>query len=232
MKKPYLKKLSKISKFTVWIVNGKYIRDKMDEEFTNCGQHYQFNFIPENEFWIDRERVPGEEKYFIEGMLVMDRLISKGVSHNKACELAIKAERRERAKSLLMRKKLEKEEQEKDKIEAVHKKLLKKFSRGIKVWIVDGESVRNLFFVDFTEGGHDKVYLFIPKNEIWIDDDLNSREVKFVLLHELHERNLMAKGMEYDPAHESSSKAEYYCRSHPECIDEKLKEEIRKSPEL
>ena len=84
---------------------------------------------------------------------------------------------------------------------------------------------------------------FIPKDEVWIDDDVESREIKFVLLHELHERNLMAKGWCYDtdtitnlktgkikkPAHQDSSAIEYYCRQHPEELDKKLKEEIEKN---
>ncbi len=55
MKKPYIKKFVEISHFKVWIVDGKYVRDNIDEEFNNYGQHYQFKFIPEKEFWIDRK---------------------------------------------------------------------------------------------------------------------------------------------------------------------------------
>ncbi len=54
-------------------------------------------------------------------------------------------------------------------------------------------------------------------------------EIKFVLLHELHERNLMSKGMKYDPAHKSSSKIEYACRKHLKDIDKELKKEIEKN---
>ena len=39
----------------VWVVDGEYIRTYVDEEFTNFGQHYRFPYIPENEFWLDRE---------------------------------------------------------------------------------------------------------------------------------------------------------------------------------
>ncbi len=99
---------------------------------------------------------------------------------------------------------------------------------SIKVWIVKGENVRDLFFLDFTEGGHGYVYSFIPKDEIWIDDDVEPDEIKFVLLHELHERNLMSKGMKYEPAHIRSSNIEYYCRKHKKQINEKLKKEIKK----
>ena len=71
-------------------------------------------------------------------------------------------------------------------IENIHKQLLKKYSGAIKVWIIQGGLVRSLYFIDFTEGGHDLVYPhFIPKNEVWLDDDLSPGERKPVSL-DLH----------------------------------------------
>lgn len=230
MKKPYIKKFSRISGFNVWIVDGKYIRDNINEEFTNYGQHYLFDFIPKNEFWIDKEGVPGEEKYYIDSMLVMNRLLGKGVSHAEAVRKADAIERRERSKSKLIKEEIKLEKQKDEIINKVHKKLLRKFSnKKIKVWIVDGELVRDLFFIDFTEGGHNKIYPFIPFEEVWIDNDVENKEIKFVLLHEVHERNLMAKGMDYDSAHKSSSEIEYSCRRNPKELDDKLKAEMKKA---
>jgi hypothetical protein len=230
MKKPYIKKFSKIANFTVFIVDGTYIRNNINEEFTNYGQHYLFKFIPENEFWIDNERVPGEEKYFIDSMLAMNRFMAKGMSHDEAVKKADAVERRERATSSLMKKDVEVKKHEKEVIESLHKKFLKQYStKEINVWIVSGEIVRNLFFLDFTEGGHEYVYSFVPKGEVWIDDDVGRDETKYVLLHEMHERKLMAKGMKYDPAHKSSSEIEYYCRKHPKELDKNLKKEIKEN---
>ncbi|MFH1787343.1 MAG: hypothetical protein ABH811_00950 [archaeon] len=228
MKRPYLKKYGVVSKFTVWIVDGKYIRGNIEKDFTNFGQHYSFNFIPENEFWIDHENVPGEEKYFIDVMLVMDNLLSKGISHKEAVKRANIIERRERSKDKLIKEIKGKKETKEEILKKIHKKLLKKYSKKIKVWIVNGELVRDLCFMDFTEGGHDKVYHFIPKDEVWIDDDVHINELKFILLHELHERNLMSKGIDYCPAHRSSNEIEYLCRHNPKLIDKKLKEELDK----
>ena len=42
MKEPYIKKFLEIAEFKVYIVDGKFIREKIDEEFTNFGQHYRF----------------------------------------------------------------------------------------------------------------------------------------------------------------------------------------------
>ncbi len=34
--------------------------------------------------------------------------------------------------------------------------------RGVQVWIVNGRLVRSVFDIDFTAGGHDYVYEFVP----------------------------------------------------------------------
>ena len=233
LKKVYIKKFAEISGFKVWIVNGKSIRSNIDEEFTNFGQHYQFKFIPKNEFWIDKERTPGEEKYFIETMLVMNRLIAKGMSDKKAAEIAGRIEKKERSKSKLMKKELKIKKHSGDVIKTIHKNLMKGYhTNKLKIWIIKGELVRDLFFLDFTEGGHGKVYDFVPEKEVWIDDDLSPSERKFVLLHELHERNLMSKGMKYDKAHKSSSEIEYYCRKHPKKLDKCIDIELKKAENI
>ncbi|MDP2947218.1 MAG: hypothetical protein Q8N88_03815 [Nanoarchaeota archaeon] len=242
VKKPYIKKFKEIADFTVWIVDGCYIREHIDEEFTNYGQHYRFKFIPKNELWIDRARKSGEEKYYIDSMLVMHRLIAEGISHNKAAKIADKIEQRERAKSELMQQELKIKNDNQKLLDSIHEKLLKNYSKnGINVWVVNGEAVRDLFFLDFVEGGHSYIYPFIPKNEVWIEDDVKSKEIKYVLLHELHERNLMAKGWCYDVdtsanlktgtikkgAHPDSSRIEYYCRLHPKETEKKIAMEIK-----
>jgi hypothetical protein len=228
MQKPYIKKIATISKFAVWFVDGEYVRDNINEEFTNFGQHYRFRFIPENEFWIDHERTPGEEEFYIDHMLVENRLMAEGLSYEKALEKADLAEMKERRKVDFIEKGI-KIVPKKEYIQKIHKQLLVPYSKYIKIWIVDGELVRDLFFIDYTEGGHDKVYSFIPAGEVWIDDDLSQKEIKFVLLHELHERYLMSQGLEYHPAHRSASHIEYFCRHNPEKLDEKLQEEIEKN---
>jgi hypothetical protein len=230
MKKPYIKKFSRVANFTVWVVDGRYIRNHMDKEFTNFGQHYQFDFIPENEFWVDKEGKQGEKKFFVDSMLLMNRLMAEGISHKEAVRRTDIFEMGEREKSKHLKEKIKLKEYPEKLLNSIHTQFLKEYSKNVKVWIVNGEEVRGLFFVDFTQGGHGYVYPFIPKDEVWIDDDLDKAEIKLVLLHELHERRLMAKGkINYDTAHERSSKVEYYCRKHPEKLNKKLKKEIEKN---
>ena len=224
LKSPYLQKLEERGKLQIWIVDGSYIRGNIDEEFTNFGQHYRFKYIPDNEFWIDREAEHDEHKFFVEHLLVEHRLMAKGMPYEQALPEADRAERKERrlagdVSSLTHHG--EKLPDGKD----VHERLWKKLESGISVWVVNGRMVRSVFDIDFTEGGHDYVYEFVPKNEVWIDDAIMETERGYVLLHELHERNRMAKGWIYDKAHAESSKLEYHCRHNPDELHDALVEE-------
>lgn len=210
---PYLEIAGKRNGITIWIVDGIYIRTHMDVEFTNYGQHYNFTYIPRNEFWIDKEESPDEQEFFVTHLLVEHRLMARGVSYDKALEAADKAELAERKKADDV-KKLTGDGNLPDP-QRVHLRLWKKLESPVSVWIVDGRLVRSVFDVDFTEGGHDYVYEFVPHDEVWIDNDLDERERPYVLLHELHERNLMAKGWSYSRAHDDASKIELHFRHNP-----------------
>ncbi len=231
MKKQYLKKLGNFSGFNVWIVNGKYVRENFDREFTNFGQHLNYSFIPKNEFWIDKENEGDESRFFITNMLVENKLMSMKKSFDYAHKMAMLAEKRQRLKSKMMKNALKKTRQKDETLKKIHKKLLKGYSNEkLKVWIVEGELVRDLFFLDFTEGGNDQIYSFVPVGEIWLDNDLSVSERKFVLLHQLHERNLMKKGWGYDTikkgAHWSAQDIEFSCRKNPKMLDKNIKHEI------
>jgi hypothetical protein len=227
--KPYLKKIETVAGFAVWSVDGKYIREKIDEEFTNFGQHYRFRFIPKHEFWIDQERTPGEEHFFVHHLLLENRLMAEGMPYDPALEKADRAELRERHKVDYIKKRIKPGPSKAKVLAKVHKKLLKSYSRHLNVWVADGRVVRDVFFIDYTEGGHDKVYTFIPPREVWLDDDLELKERKFVLLHEVHERFLMTQGLKYSQAHRSASHIEYYCRHHPQELDKTLARELAKN---
>jgi hypothetical protein len=226
MKKPYLQKYKVVKGHAVWIVDGKFIRDKINEEFTNFGLNSRFKFIPKNELWIDKEYGNGDEiKYYLKNLLTETELIKNGKNYGPALDIADKIEKNERCKhETLMKNHCDK----KTIIKKLRLERLEKYSKKINVWIVNGRLVRDYFFIDFTEGGHDLVYDFIPKGEVWIDDDLRKSERVFVLLHEIHERNLMKKGVNYDHAHKSASMIEHHCRKNPRILSKKIKEEIGK----
>ncbi|MGA3245188.1 MAG: hypothetical protein ABSE41_11260 [Bacteroidota bacterium] len=220
LKPPYIKKVGQRGNITIWVVDGTYVRTHLDEEFTNYAQHYGFKCVPENEFWLDHEASEDEQQFFIDHLLVEYELMKKGMPYDDALEAADKKERSEREKSGDVKKvAVGRGLADPSK---VHIKLWKTLESGVKVWIVDGRLVRSVFDVDFTEGGHDHVYEFVPHDEVWIDNDLEEIERPYVLLHELHERNLMAKGWPYSKAHNDSSKLEYHCRHHPDELHDSL----------
>jgi hypothetical protein len=221
LKPPYLKKIDQRGNLAIWLVDGGYIRGHMDEEFTNFGQHYSFSYIPKDEFWIEKETKTDERQFFIDHLLLEHRLMAKGVPYDKALLEADKVEKRERRRAGDIRRLTHHGKDLPDGRE-VHVRLWRKLENGVSVWVVNGRLVRSGFDIDFTEGGHDHVYEFVPEGEVWIDDAIEEKERGYVLLHELHERNRMASGWPYHKAHAESSRFEYRCRHHPDELHEAL----------
>jgi hypothetical protein len=221
LKAPYLRKGEVRGDIQVWIVDGAYLRGHIDEEFTNFGQHYRYPYIPEKEFWIDAEAEDDEQTFFIEHLLVEHRLMAKGASYAEAITEADRVERRERRRAGDVRKVTRRGKELPDP-KAAHERLWKTLENGTQVWIVNGRLVRSVFDIDFTAGGHDHVYEFVPQGQVWIDGDIEEKERGFVLLHELHERNRMAEGMPYSKAHNESSRLEFRCRHHPDELHDAL----------
>ncbi len=221
LKPAYIEKIDQRGDFEVWIVDGSYIRGHIDEEFTNFGQHYRYPYIPMKELWIDREAEHDERGFFIDHLLVEHELMSKGLPYDRALPEADRAERRERRRAGDVEKLTQHGKKLPDGRE-VHDRLWKKLESGLAVWVVNGRLVRSVFDIDFTAGGHDYVYEFVPVNEVWIDDDIAEAERGFVLLHELHERNRMSEGWPYNKAHAESSHLEYRCRHHPDELHDAL----------
>jgi hypothetical protein len=218
---PYIAKDEKRGDLQAWIVDGSYIRGHTDEEFTNFGQHYRYPYIPMKEFWIDQDAGHDERPFFIDHLLVEHSLMAKGMPYAQALVLADQAERKERRRAGDVRKATRRGQQLPDGA-TMHERLWKRLENGVSVWIVNGRQVRSVFDIDFTAGGHDHVYEFVPAGEVWIDDAIEEPERGFVLLHELHERNRMEKGMPYSQAHNESSRLEFHCRHHPDELHDAL----------
>ena len=221
--KPYIKFLGFQSGFNIWKVDGEYIRKNLCEDFVNYDCNTEINFIPENELWVEKDNIHREIPFYVKRLSTERRLLKSGVPYKKVLEIGLSAERAERAKAKGFKPL---------RISNHPKKLYKKllFSKqNMKVWLVNGRIVRDLFYVDYAEGGHDLVYKFIPKGEIWIDDDiLSPSERKFILIHELHERRQMIKKhLSYHKAHKLATKLEDFCRHNPNKAKDILDREIR-----
>jgi hypothetical protein len=221
LKPPYLRKDDQRGDFQVWIVDGAYIRGHLDEEFTNFGQHYRYPYIPEKEFWLDQEAEHNERQFFIDHLVVEHELMAKGLPYVDALTKADQAERKERRRARDLGKVTHNGRSLPDPA-MVQERLWKKLENGLTVWVVNGRLVRSAFDIDFTAGGHDHVYEFVPAATVWIDDAIQEAERGFVLLHELHERNQMDKGVPYNRAHAESSRLELRCRHHPDELHDAL----------
>lgn len=248
MKKPYMKKITQLGGYTFWYVNGFYIRNHLDPEFGNIGHHNHFKFIPKNEMWIDYENGKKEAKYYIDNFLRTQREVKKGKPYSRAWRIANKMEKTERGKSKFLERIRKIKVKEKILGKIRKKRLFSKYTENLKIWLVRGDLVRSLFFVDFAQGGHYFVYKFVPQEEVWIDDDLYYKEIPYVLIHELHERYLMSKGWPYDPggvgiftrkgdikgrsAHFNAEDVESKCRKNPRLIRRTLIKEINKNESI
>ena len=90
---------------------------------------------------------------------------------------------------------------------------------NLVVWLVDGAIIRNVEDVEFIGGGHHFRYPWIPRAEIWLEHDTSAEDIRFYLLHELHERGLMCAGMDYENAHAKASEVESDARKNPEGLE-------------
>ena|SRR5437868_4719402 len=222
-REPRIERISARNGLTAWVVDGSWVRKNIDEEFSNYGHHFTYHEIPKSELWLDSETDPDERKFYLKRMRREYRLREKGVDEETARNRANVYERKLRMEAGDLRK--AKQDHDLPQPTAVHDRLWKALSNGTKVWFVKGRLVRSVYDIEFTEGGHEHVYEFIPRDEVWIDNDVHRDEQGYVLFHELHERNLMADGKDYDTAHEESSRLERYYRNHPAELHEALKKE-------
>lgn len=98
----------------------------------------------------------------------------------------------------------------------LNKEQIDKLFDGTKVYLVDGEHIRNTMGVEgtaFVYGGHGYIYDFIPKDEIWIERTLKPEEQKYWGVHELFEWVLMKYlKYPYEKAHPKANSMEHTVR--------------------
>lgn len=226
----YIKNIGERDGLSVWLVNGEKIRKDIDENFVQYDHHGRFPFIPSNEIWIDRETNEDERKYFLEHVSREREFMGQGMTLEEAVEKADKRETHERHESPRIKNILHAHHARKKALEKIRKEKLEEYSTdSLHVYLVYGEFVRDLYLVGYSEGGHDLVYSFIPRGEVWIEEVLHPSERKFIILHELHERYLMSEGKDYPNAHKGATIIEDHFRENPEGLEERIREELGKN---
>lgn len=162
-------------------VNGFNIRNTID---VNFGGHYTRDYaayIPPDEIWVEDYLKP-EISLILKIVKTEKKFFSKNKSFKKLRDFLKRGAKKNGSPP------------------PFYRRITKKGK--IKVVDVDGAVVRKFIDPYFISGGHDLVYEYIPRNEIWIDALNYKEDQPFVLVHEIFERNLMAQGRDYASAHD------------------------------
>jgi len=168
-------------------VNGADIRNTTDTDFAGFSTSNYSPLVPKGAVWMEQYLKPEKD--------LMLHII----------ETEKKFRQFKDARTFL-----EKEARKRGPCPPFAKKRERRSGRTL-VW-VDGATVRKFLDPYFFLGGHDLVYSYIPKNEIWIDALNYSNDQQFTIIHELKERVLMARGMEYHSAHDYALAEERHYR--------------------
>jgi hypothetical protein len=215
-------------KYTIYLVDDEAVRNSAEsaQNFGDFGVNLaqgglrviNFSFIPKNEIWIAKSVKFSERRFVIDYTLAYVRNVERGLSSDKADDKAMAEEKSSRAKGALEEFHLKKGQSLKNipRSEVAKKVYLHKYltlqddKEKVKIYLIDGQIVRDLYKTDYVEGGHGYVYTWIPKDEIWIDNTLNKEEMPVIVLHEFVERTLMKhKHLSYNKSHHFASKVEF-----------------------
>ena len=225
----HIKNIGVVDSVSVWLVDGGRVRKDLSENFVQSSHHAHFPFIPIDEFWIDVDTDFHEHRFFMDRFFAERILIKNGAKLEKAEEIGAILEQHEREESL-SREILKLKDSRKSLIEKIHRKHFAPYSSDqLAIWIVDGKLVRDLLFLNYDAGGHDRVYPWIPEQEVWIEEALPKEERRFILLHELHERFLMGTGKKYPEAHHGATIIEDHFRNAPKGLEERIQEELKRN---
>lgn len=209
--------------FSIWIVDGAAVRREIFSEFLFGGNSERYQFIPEDEIWVDNAVTSEElETTIVHEINERNLMYKSGWTYFDAHDssLALEVELRKK-----FRKDAEAHESglkpvsptdfdstleieslpEKIKLKNIYRQYIGKRD-SIDIWIVDGVNVRRDIYPDFGFSGNDLAYHFIPEKEIWIDAQVSCEEMEYSIKTELIERKNIASGQYYDDAFSSANK--------------------------
>jgi Putative phage serine protease XkdF/ParB-like nuclease domain len=194
----------------IWIVDGEQVRDTIDDDFTDYAQHEHKSYVPEDEIWIDDLTEPQERKFMATAAIRERSQMLDGKSFDLAHDEVDAESFKERSVDFAGQ-------------ETIDAEPWQTFG-SIEVFLVDGEVVRDRLTPDWVYGGHDLVYRFIPKGQVWLERDLDDAERPVMLLHELWERGEMLAGAPFTVAHRDANDIERIARRDPEKLQILLEE--------
>lgn len=184
--------------YEICYVDGFKLRNSLDDDFgiiarssTAIAHFSPKYYIPPREIWVDAP-FHAELDFLLRGEFYLDEHPEfAGMSYHK------------------LREHLKKELCIKSPLPT-----FKKSSTGANpiVIFIDGSIVRQYLDPEFIFGGHGFVYDYIPKNEIWLDNTMDPREVPYIEHHERVEQELMSAGATYDEAHDIATASDKQLR--------------------
>jgi hypothetical protein len=203
--------------YKVYSVDAFAVRNaaEPDEEFDNFATNGEFpDLVPDGEIWVSNRSLRSEGRFFIANAVARLNALKAGASEATAYTMGLNADRKLRARETGLEYRSGR--RHKRIPPAIYHRrylVLPDPQFPIEVWLIDGSLARTYYKTDYTEGGHGYVYRWVPHNEIWIEKDLHKDEFPFMVAHEYTELRLMRdKGIEYDRAHDISSRVEYHLR--------------------
>ena len=204
--------------FSVWIVDGAVVRNKIYSSFLYGGNEQRYPFTPKGEIWIDHAISCEEFELTLMHELNERHLMAKFgwtyyQSHDSSLSLELIMRKDFAEKCRAHEKSLKKVpvtdysniKEIKNLPDSIHLENIYRLPLGeresISVWIVDGYTVRATIYPDFGFSGNDLSCHFIPKNEIWIDGQISCDETEFSIMNELALRKEMASGKNFSDAY-------------------------------
>ena len=172
---------------TIYTVNGLAVRNanQQDEEFGNFATHDEFpDCIGEREVWMSEKLASREGVFFAANALTYLARIQS--APNAAYGAGIEAERalRESISGLEFRDG-KPHRQVPGEVYLGEYLTLPDPKGPVSVRLVDGNLARSYYKTDYTQGGHNYVYPWVPKMQIWVEDGTDHREMPFVVRRRL-----------------------------------------------
>jgi hypothetical protein len=212
-----------VNGYKVWIVDGFNIRTNIFGEFIYGGNSARYPFIPVGEIWIDNaisanEYITTLEHEINECNLMYHNNMDYYDAHDSSLSLELKIRQdnyslsKDHESKLPMVSPLDfdsvKEISTLNDMIKLENVYINKFisENGFDIWIVDGYNIRKSLYPDFGFSGNYSAYMFIPKNEIWIDGNVSCEEIWYSISLEENESKLMNSGVMYDAGYEEALK--------------------------
>ena len=84
----YLHKLTTAGPLTIWLVNGRAVRDFVYIDFTEGGNSWAYAWMPPHEIWLDTDVNPAEMKFVQLHELHEFNKMARGLGYEKAHDSA------------------------------------------------------------------------------------------------------------------------------------------------